>query len=309
MFAYAYAYRPSHEGTVKKGIQRILGTCLGGFSGWLAIIVCSGSYDDNAEINPYGLVAWLTIFTMLSGYFYTLGSGVSAHFGKDKDHGYVGMYFSVTQALIALEVFQGSGDKNGLTLNRIVATITGVMMAILISFLPPHANGRDPKYTREYLNAVHDAYFLLLRTFADESKSSEITSDDFKKSLLATADSKRDYAMFLLNDADMLQVLPFMKVNPKLRPLLDNIGVTEASVQHLLDGLAYIISKDLNVNETRTSIQAFLQDFDDTDGAPSFEPKTKLPEATKDITVGWTYYMGHVLARYKRALDEMEEQA
>lgn len=102
--AYAFAWRPTHEGTVKKGIQRILGTALGGFFGWLSVIVCSWSYDDDAEINPYGLIAWLTIITMLCTYFWSLPSGVAAHFGQDKDHGYVAMYFTMTQALIALEV-------------------------------------------------------------------------------------------------------------------------------------------------------------------------------------------------------------
>lgn len=101
---YAFAWRPTHEGTVKKGIQRVLGTALGGFSAWIGIIVCSWSYDNDAPVNPYGLIAWLTIFTMLCAYFWTLGTGVGAHFGQDKDHGYVGMYFSMTQALIALEV-------------------------------------------------------------------------------------------------------------------------------------------------------------------------------------------------------------
>lgn len=288
-------------------MQRIIGTCFGGFLAWLGIIVCSGSYNDNSEINPYGLVAWLTIFTMLCGYFYSLGSGVSAHFGKDKDHGYVGTYFTATQALIALDVYLGKGDKNGLTLNRIVATITGVMMAILISFLPPHVNGRDPKHTREYLNAVNDAYLLLLRTFADESKSSEISSDVFQKSLLVTAEKKKGFAVFMLNDADMLQVLPFLKVNPKLRPLLDGIAVAEASVQHLLDGFADIISKDLNVNETRISIQRFLQNFDDTGNASETDTKFAKAADDRNMAVDWTYDIARLIARFKRALDEMEE--
>lgn len=72
---YAFAWRPTHEGTVKKGIQRILGTCLGGFAGWLGIIVCSWSFADDATINPYGLTAWLTVFTMLCAYFASLASG------------------------------------------------------------------------------------------------------------------------------------------------------------------------------------------------------------------------------------------
>lgn len=58
--SYAFCWMPTVEGTFKKGLQRCLGTCLGGFAAWLAIIVASGSYDDSAAINPSGLVAWLT---------------------------------------------------------------------------------------------------------------------------------------------------------------------------------------------------------------------------------------------------------
>lgn len=87
LMGYAFAWRPTHEGTVKKGIQRVIGTCFGGFFAWLGIIVCSWSYDNSAAINPYGLIAWLTIFTMICAYFSTLASGVAARSGKDKDHG------------------------------------------------------------------------------------------------------------------------------------------------------------------------------------------------------------------------------
>lgn len=101
---------------------------------------------------------------------------------------------------------------------------------------------------------------LLLKTFADESQSSRIASDDFKISLNATAQSKRTYATFVLNDADMLHALPFFKVNPEIRPLLDRMGVTEATIEHLLGCFVCIITKDENVNLTRHRINQFIQD-------------------------------------------------
>lgn len=217
--------------------------------------------------------------------------------------GYVGMYFSLTQSIIALEVFLGSGDKNGLTLNRIVATITGVMMAMVISFLPPHVNGRNPDHTRDYLDALNDAFKLLLRTFADEKESSKITSDDFKQSLLATAHSKQQFAVFTLNDADMLQALPFMKVNKKLRPLLARMSITEACIEHLLDSFAYAITKNYNVSETRSAIKAFLQDVLDA-GGTVVESDSDV-NTTPDAMLGWTYDIQHKLEQYRHALDEI----
>ena len=203
------------------------------------------------------------------------------------------------------KVFLGSGDKNGLTLNRIVATITGVAMAVVISFLPPHVNGRDPEHTREYLNELNKAFRLLLETFADEKKSTQFKSDDFKKSLLSAADKKRNFAVFVLNDADMLKILPLMRVNEKLRPLLDSLNVTEASISHLADGFAYIIENDYNVNETRTAVRALLQDVLDVGGDVT---KSHLSHSTsKDLVVGSVYSIARQLEKEKRALDEMEQ--
>lgn len=217
------------------------------------------------------------------------------------------MYFSLTQSLIALEVFLGAGDKNGLTLNRIVATITGVLMAGVISFLPPHVNGRDPKHTRAYVDALNDAFQLLLRTFADESESSKITSDDFKKSLFSDADSKRQFAVFALNDANMMQRLPFYKVNKELPQLVDDAGVTEAGIDHLLEGFLDVITENRNVNETRTSVALFIDELESPGfrmAESEFNPKTM----TTDVTLGSTYEIAHEIEQLLDALDKMESE-
>lgn len=268
--------------------------------------MCSGSYDDSAPINPYGFVAWLTFFTMLCSYFWTLASGVAAHSGQDSDHGWVGLYFNLTQALIAIEVYLGSGDKNGLTLNRVVATTTGVMMVILISFLPPHVNGRDPKYTRECLDALNDAFMLLLKTFADENESAKITSDDFKKSLLAPAKAKADYALFVLNDADMMQFLPFYKVNKELRPLLNEMGVTEAMIEHLLDGFANVITEGINVNETRTCVSQILDEI--TSYADSVLASQTDVAVRRVVTIAYTFDIFHQIEQLRGQLDIIDSE-
>jgi hypothetical protein len=53
---------------VKKDIQRVAGTALGGFMAWLAIIVCTWSYDDDAPANEYGLIAWLNVTSIAAAY-------------------------------------------------------------------------------------------------------------------------------------------------------------------------------------------------------------------------------------------------
>ena len=72
LLGYAMAFRPTVEGTVKKGLMRIVGTILGGSIGWIGSIVCSGFSDDKlATMNPYGTVIWTTFFTVLGAYFST----------------------------------------------------------------------------------------------------------------------------------------------------------------------------------------------------------------------------------------------
>lgn len=217
--------------------------------------------------------------------------------------GYVGMYFSMTEALIALEVFLGAGGKNGLTLNRIVATVTGVLMAVIISFLPPHVNGRDPKHTRDYVNSLRDAFMELLHVFADENESSKITSDNFKSTIMSPVKEKRDYAVFVLNDADMLQFLPFFKVNKELRPLIDSAAVEEATIRHLIDGFSEIITNDVNVNETRTAITMILDELD-ASGGKLLESQ---PDASvkSDVTVATIYGIVRQLNVLEKRIDKI----
>jgi len=81
MLAYCFTFQPTMECTIKKGILRALGTCLGGFMAWLGVIVCSWSYDDDAEINPYGFIAWLTIWCTIATHF-TVEKGAAGRMGK-----------------------------------------------------------------------------------------------------------------------------------------------------------------------------------------------------------------------------------
>ena len=94
---------------MKKALQRGLSTALGGFIAWLSAIVCRWSYDDDAEIYPYGLIAWLTITTTICCYF-TIDPGNSARMGASYDHGYIGAYYVLAQSLIALEVYRDQGS-------------------------------------------------------------------------------------------------------------------------------------------------------------------------------------------------------
>jgi len=58
LLGYTNSWRPTVEGTFKKGGQRVIGTCIAGFLAWIGIIICSGSCSEDAAVNPYGLIAY-----------------------------------------------------------------------------------------------------------------------------------------------------------------------------------------------------------------------------------------------------------
>jgi hypothetical protein len=126
---------------------------LGGFAAWLGVIVCSWSYDDDAEINPYGFIAWLTIISGIAGYF-TIEPGIAAPLGKSYDHGLVGEYFVLTLSYIGLSVYRGVGSKNALVANRICSYFAGIAMAMLVAWIPPNRRGGDPKNAEVYWTAL-----------------------------------------------------------------------------------------------------------------------------------------------------------
>ena len=98
MLGYALVWRPTVEGTIKKGLMRIVGTLLGGFCGWAGTIVCAGTFFSRYEdeetfatmaMNPYGTVIWTTFFNVVAAYF-TIDAGPSGCFGPNYSFGYVG---------------------------------------------------------------------------------------------------------------------------------------------------------------------------------------------------------------------------
>ena len=123
LLGYAFSFQSTVEGTIKKGIMRVLGTIAGGFTAWIGIMLTSLSWDNAKEINPYGFVVYMSI--MLTFALHTaLPAGINARLQQEYDHGAFGSYFSTVLIVIATETYEGQADVNGLTVNRVVATIS-----------------------------------------------------------------------------------------------------------------------------------------------------------------------------------------
>lgn len=234
LLAYVFATTPTCEGSFKKGLQRALGTVIGGFSAWLGLIVCSGSYHSEADANVYALVAWLTVSTAVASYF-SVDSGMKAFMGPSPENGYAGMYYILTQSLIIMRVeVANSGTRNQIVVNRVVANLTGVAMAMIVAFIPPKVYGTDPEYTKAYFRCERDAVSkcmdLLLEINVDTSSGirrihTEIVNVGF---------TKQKEAQFLLKDASKMLRFPLFKVDPRLGQYLESLIVIATAILNLL---------------------------------------------------------------------------
>ena len=98
IIAYCFVTTQTAEGSIKKGILRFLGTLIGAFSGWLALVACEDSKYDKGY-NPFGLVAWMTITSFISVYAAT-ERGFKARISINSQYGFAPLYFAATQVII-----------------------------------------------------------------------------------------------------------------------------------------------------------------------------------------------------------------
>ena len=256
MFAFAYAFMPTTEGTAKKGILRLIGTIGGGFLGWLGVIVCSWSYDDDmAEIDPYGMVVWLLVTTMVVAH-YSIDSGLAAWSGSSYDHGTWGKYFVATQALIFFDTKAGPHTRDEITVNRIVANCSGVVIAIAVALLPPFYKGTDPRFSVAYFMDLKRAALETFEMCLNKDRSPEALSrrKETQKLRMSKVEESRKLQEFLLKDASTMRNLPFFQPNKNLKLVMDHMKVTESMIGRFSD---YVLSIDADLaNKSLMGIEA-----------------------------------------------------
>ena len=247
LLSYVLATTATSEGTVKKGFFRMLGTATGAFMGWLAIIVCSGSYDSSTPVNLYGLVAWLTFTTGIIAYFST-PPGPAAFFGLNQNAGMVGMYIAMTQALVALEVALDVGERDVIVSNRVVATVTGVLMAMVVAIIPPQRRGSDIEPIKALLQQVEEAFASGCRIMLEEGRSggeeAKKALDDLREVFTEKAHQAKSKIDFLLKDASQLGAAPFFRVDERLSHEMEAMAVTAVYVIMFLEFAAHIAMDD-----------------------------------------------------------------
>jgi len=184
-----------------------------------------------------------------------LESGVASFLGTSLDHGYNGMYYVQVQALIALDTYLLKGSKTDLFVNRIIAQMTGIAMAMVIASIPPFVRGGDPQHVSDYFASLNDAFHDLTTNIIDgrlkdmTDRNSENNGDPinnkkpkklkkhkkkmkpYVKTFLEDAEKQKQFTQFVLKDASMLQIMPFLKVDKRVGRTLDSLKVTQSMIE------------------------------------------------------------------------------
>ncbi len=224
IIAYCFATTQSMEGSVKKGILRALGTVTGGFAGWLALLACEDSRYDSG-LNPFGLVAWLTITTGAATYSAT-NRGFFARLGLSGDYSFWPIYFVITEVIVVMYcfLFFGPSGRNDVAVNRIVSNLVGIVIAVVFAFVPPGVWGGDPSHCREIVDIIEASsseyldILLKSREVTETTKLEEIANSLMQKkdADLAAGIRLHGLAKDVFDDANRLLVAPFLKTDAGL---------------------------------------------------------------------------------------------
>jgi len=93
-------------------------------------------------------------------------------------------------------------------------------------------------HTRECLSALQESFSSFETNFADDKVDWDVKS--VNSHYLQAANQKFEHADFLLKDSGALEILKCLAPNPKLRPSLNNIFMTEAFPTGLIDHCQHI---------------------------------------------------------------------
>ena len=167
-------------------------------------------------------------------------------FGSSYDLGAFAKYFTLTLSLIMLEVEAEVGSKNEIIVNRIVATLTGVVMAVVFQLIPPNIKGNDFDRLQRYCDALKLAALSILDRMLDADPEHDY--DEQRK--LCSAHKIGDLATYFAKDAGSLAAMPFFRLDARIIPLLEDMYVTETFAIELT-----------KVNSERKVSSSFLRDY------------------------------------------------
>lgn len=295
LIAYAMSTTQTAEGTVKKGLLRLLGTVAGGFWGWVGLALCG---EDNAV----GLIAWMTVFTVPVAYL-GLGRGFSARMGAESDSGFGPGYFLMTQALVVTDVYLGAGAKNDIFVNRSLANGVGIVMAILLAILPVSLYGGNPKFASEVLEREKDTVIRTVRLLLNHGQCNDVNSaaalaqeidkirEESKEQCSKLLEEANDY----YSDSSKIAALPFWQVDPKLKHSLDSLKVLGSWIYTFLGYAVHVLEaedeerwKQLHADEeSQQRLNILLEGLESGSFALIPDPEPCGPDGASDTLISF----------------------
>ena len=256
--AFTMAFTQTTEGTLKKGSLRLLGTCLGGFSGWLALTACTSTGENGEDdVNPFGIVAWLTV-TFFFALLLPFEKGPRARLGMSPDYGYGVQLFILTQSVICLYAFNGTGTKDDLVANRVVANCIGIAMAVILAMIPPQNLAGNPRNGLVICDLQEEKImniFEVVKEFGDDPERDprELFEEVKRKNGKLEREIHDLFAETndFIKDASRLPILPIFKLDPKLKPTFGSLIVASAVLDNLVWGVVEFLSNPDNGKERR----------------------------------------------------------
>jgi len=233
------------EGTVHKGCLRILGTCAGALCAWLALLCFSDSI--------YGLIAWMCVTNFVA--FLTTTHTENPLLGSHQSFGYAAQLFTYTQSIIVIEVFKDIGSRDYITLSRLLANISGIVVSILVSHVLPYRASRE--CPRMMHNVLLDASRALLRKAEQiqEAANESVYDVSFgsQPDLMSVYKEQLENAKLLLEDASMFMEFPLYKIDSKLQSQMVSAQCLLARLDQAAWSITLITKSNLAFHEQPSS--------------------------------------------------------
>jgi hypothetical protein len=170
-----------------------------------------------------------------------------------------------------MEYLGGLGDGDDLVVNRLVSNISGILMAMVLSVIPPTVMGGDSRWAQKVLVEIMVSLKLLAQLALDENVE-EI--EELLSSFSAKVDALQSDAWYLLEDAKRLSTFPLYKVSPVLEKELSTLCVTSTMLSFFMKLIIAHLKGGLEADPAlRNELESLLIGHDEanTDASYTFE--------------------------------------
>lgn len=173
----------------------------------------------------------------------------------------------MTQALVVMEVFLGYGYKNDITVNRIVANLAGIGMALVMAFIPPAVFGSSQREAKFLLEDKKRAFRDCIELTLNGSDPAKLYHLYATAQATFTAEFKEANDNY--KDANQMKKLGILKPDPELKKGIDNLAVLGSSILGLIKLAAWLVEESADATmrfpdggENRRILELILEGLD-----------------------------------------------